>query len=193
MKIEKNLLFPTLVFRQFNIESEQNLIKINKFCDDLSYGQTVYHLQNLPLFTNLSKKILDTAKIWMEEFDYVYNSLKITNIWCNKLQKGKYHKPHTHPNNFLSGVYYPNSSETKIVFMDPRVQNKVFIPTRKKLTYLNSPDWLFPIEKNTMIMFPSWLSHYVGTIDKDRVSISFNIMINGDVGKSENFDNSFIN
>ena len=52
---------------------------------------------------------------------YEYDKIEITNMWANKMQNGDVHPPHTHSNNFLSGVYYLKSNNTApIQFFDPK-------------------------------------------------------------------------
>ncbi len=43
-----------------------------------------------------------------------------------------------------------------------------------------------------MILFPSWLTHYVPVNDtkEDRISIAFNVMLKGKVGSSEEYQSA---
>mgnify|MGYP001299168501 FL=1 len=47
----------------------------------------------------------------------------------------------------------------------------------------------YPAKVNRMILFPSWLEHYVPQNDTkfSRVSIAFNVMLKGQVGRPDNF------
>ena len=48
-----------------------------------------------------------------------------------------------------------------------------------------------PAKINRMVLFPSWLQHYVPKNNShDRISISFNVMLRGQVGRSENFQSN---
>ena len=100
--------------------------------------------------------------------------------WANVLGAGAYNIPHTHPDCMWSGVYYvdvgtkPESSPSSgmIEFIDPRtaVDNSSMPgdPFAGKLS--------FDPEPGLMIIFPSWLYHYVHPYHGRgrRVSISFN-------------------
>ena len=65
--------------------------------------------------------------------------IEITNMWGNILrpQSQRTHAPHTHSNNFLSGVFYlKTSSDTSpIQFFDPRPQSNVLKPRKKDLIF----------------------------------------------------------
>ena len=56
----------------------------------------------------------------------------------------------------------------------------------------NSTRYQMPAMVNRMILFPSWLQHYVPVNDsgKDRISIAFNCMLKGLVGEPTNFQSN---
>jgi len=68
-------------------QSNQNLHELKEF----------QHL--LFLVTTMTKSVLEFLKIG-------HVGLEITGWWANINAKGTAHKIHSHPNNFLSGVYY---------------------------------------------------------------------------------------
>jgi uncharacterized protein (TIGR02466 family) len=84
---------------------------------------------------------------------------------------------HTHPNNFLSGVYYVQTQAT-INFHDPRVQTAILRPPVKALTADNTDQVVVRVRDGTLLLFPAWLPHSVdpNRSTRERVSISFNIM-----------------
>lgn len=105
------------------------------------------------------------------------------NAWANVSRRGDYVRPHTHPGWDLSGVYYVSVGQSveqeglsgAIEFIDPRCGAGM----------LNSPGHPFtgtvqfrPCD-GLLLMFPSWLSHYVHPYagDSVRVSIGFNVQV----------------
>ncbi|MCI0666730.1 MAG: 2OG-Fe(II) oxygenase family protein [Methylococcaceae bacterium] len=122
---------------------------------------------------NLAKSILRFLRIGPEAFE-------ITGCWATVLAKGATHKVHSHPNNFLSGVYYVRTqpgSDT-INFHDPRSQPRVIRPPVVELTAENTDQVVVRVTNGTLLIFPSYLEHSVDTNMSagERVSISFNIM-----------------
>lgn len=109
-----------------------------------------------------------------------YAACEITGCWANILAMGAAHKSHSHPNNFLSGVYYvraPPGADT-INFHDPRVQTAIIRPPVMELTAENTDQVVIRVKAGTLLMFPAYLQHSVdanGSGD-ERVSISFNLM-----------------
>ena len=68
------------------------------------------------------------------------DAFEITGCWANVLAKGAAHKAHSHPNNFLSGVYYVRTEPEAgaINFHDPRYQAGVIRPPVVELTAENT-------------------------------------------------------
>ena len=131
---------------------------------------------------------------WLYEFDHDnVEQIEITGMWGNILKPGETHPPHTHSNNFLSGVFYLESdAETGIIFSDPRPAADVLVPRKKTKTNENSNLLSYISKQNRLIIFPSWLVHWVpiNKSKRDRISISFNIQIKGQVGEHHEFQSA---
>jgi uncharacterized protein (TIGR02466 family) len=110
-------------------------------------------------------------------------SLDFTNIWFNINSYKDFHRPHTHPQSVLSGVYYIEAThETgNIEFYPPGYElkhenwNKNFVKNTNKYTAHS-----FKIESVTgrLYIFPSWLLHSVepNPLYKQRIALSFNLI-----------------
>jgi uncharacterized protein (TIGR02466 family) len=102
--------------------------------------------------------------------------------WAIVNRPGAFNSPHVHPENHWSGVYYVQTSDFsvdpinkagQIEFADPRAAAfMVRMPEQKDLLSLT------PLQ-GTIVMFPSWLHHWVNpfSIDSVRISIAFNARI----------------
>ena len=109
-----------------------------------------------------------------------HDAIEITGCWANVLARGAAHRAHSHPNNFLSGVYYirTNSGTDTINFHDPRNQTGIIRPAVFELTAENSDQVVVRVQNGTLLIFPSYLQHSVdpNMSAEERISISFNIM-----------------
>lgn len=105
---------------------------------------------------------------------------EITAFWANVSARGARHHIHSHPNNFLSGVYYvvTKKGADTINFHDPRIQTGMIRPPVTELTAENADQVVVEVKAGTILLFPSWLQHSVDAnqSDGERVSVSFNIM-----------------
>ena len=108
------------------------------------------------------------------------DAVEITGSWVTILARGAAHRRHSHPNNFLSAVYYvqTDSGADTINFHDPRVQTGVIRPPVVELTDENTDQVVVRVHPGTLLLFPAYLEHSVGanTGTQERVSLSFNIM-----------------
>ena len=157
----------------------------------------MYHtddiLHNVSYFSNLRDVILNANRYHLIKLDYEYEHLEMTGMWANHLFAGDSHPPHTHSNNFLSGVYYLNTNEksSPIQFFDPRAQAQVLRPR-------NTPNWNnasmveFGSAQGIGYIFPSWLMHWVPSTQDERISISWNILVRGDYGEPGTLQNANI-
>ena len=106
--------------------------------------------------------------------------VEITGCWATVLAPGAAHRLHSHPNNFLSGVYYVRTrpGADTINFHDPRRQTGVIRPPVVELTAENTDQVVIKVRDGTLLMFPSYLEHSVdaNASDEERISVSFNVM-----------------
>ena len=190
--VTQHKLFPTIVSEfKYDMSSEEHGIVLK----ELRSSETKMILQTkdnlhtkLPLF---KKKVFETTEKVCREFKFLYNTLEITGMWANKLKKGDSHPPHTHSNNVFSGVYFLEQG-SPIQFFDPRPQASVLHPNLEYTTFDNSSMMQFNSQKGIGLIFPSWLQHWVPTTNKDRISISWNIILRGDYGQPHTLQNSHI-
>jgi len=87
---------------------------------------------------------------------------------------------HSHPNNYLSGVYYVRiqPGADTINFHDPRSQAGIIRPPVTELTSRNTDQVVVRVKNGTLLMFPAYLQHSVDPngSQQERISVSFNVM-----------------
>ena len=107
------------------------------------------------------------------------NEIVIPQMWINVNKKNDWNAIHLHGQYKLSGTYYvkvPKDSG-QIVFRDPRpsaISNLFMVNTFDKGEFRK----VKTIE-GLLILFPSYLDHFVepSNADEDRISISFDIVV----------------
>ena len=185
-------LFPTCVWklRLKPEDAERVNNKIKKKLNELTAGkprlspgktwQTEQQLHHFKEFEELIALIHGTIKGVLDFLQVVYDSFEITGCWANINATGAGHKAHSHPNNYLSGVYYVQTQDgaNTIRFEDPRSQSFVMLPHLKEFTGENSRSVILDVQNGTLVVFPAWFLHSVDRngSNKERISVSFNIM-----------------
>ena len=149
----------------------------------------------------LAKEIADSLRVVGAD------NPRVTCFWGNINKEKEFNPPHVHPASDLSGAYYVQVPENEITnddqlstagsicFHDPKLQKTMSSPLHaEELAYLelneysqpkdfpNRNPWADNIvkykpEEGLMLMWPSWLLHYVepNLSKESRVALSFNI------------------
>lgn len=185
-------MFPTLVWKiQLKRELHQaidaaivrSLERMRTGLPQLAPGQGWQSepvLQEREEFQELAACVKDAARSVLRFLRIGYEDFEITGGWATVLAKGARHKAHTHPNNFLSAVYYVRThpGANTINFHEPRSQAGIIRPPVTELTGENTDQVVVKVANGTLLVFPSYLEHSVDPSGsaEERISISFNIM-----------------
>jgi len=115
-----------------------------------------------------------------------YLEFYITQSWINVTKPGGHHPKHIHPNSIISGVYYYKMEESDgIAFYDPNWKIKQAIRIEPvKGSPLGGISMSIRADAHQLFLFPSWMEHGVHPNPQattDRISISFNVFVKGDL------------
>jgi len=185
-------IFPTFVWRiQLTPEVRQrvnsNILRvITQLKPDLAEippggsWQSGQDIHNREQMLDLISCIDSTAQTVLRFLKVAHNGIEITGCWANINASGALHPIHSHPNNFLSGIYYVSThpGADSVNFHDPRSQTSIIRPPVTELTSQNTDQVVVTVSDGMLLMFPSYLAHSVAPNESDnlRISISFNLM-----------------
>ena len=186
---------------EMNIRSPSPLTPIPTSSDVKSgFSTDQQDLHKLLIFKPLVDELTKIHEFILRNLEYEYDKVEITNMWANHLYGGDSHAPHTHSNNFLSGVYYllagkneeTNQETAPIQFFDPRPQANVLRPRTSKPNQNNASMLSFNSENGIGLIFPSWLQHWVPPTPLERISVSWNVLVRGHYGEPKTLQNAYI-
>lgn len=185
-------IFPTFVWKvqlraKFYEEVNKSILtalhRMRRRSSELTPGkawQSNQEIHKLEEFRDFILYVNDTVKTALQFLKIGYDAFEITGCWVNINAPGTSHRIHSHPNNFLSGVYYvqTQTGAGTINFHDPRIQTNIIRPPVTKLTAGNTDQVVVSVRNGTLLVFPSYLQHSVdpNKSDEERISVSFNIM-----------------
>jgi uncharacterized protein (TIGR02466 family) len=184
-------LFPTFVWRTRLAPETYGPIneRLGRFLDDLVSGkvveigskfQTEQTLHLRPEMTELVELANGALSSVLEFLKVRHDGFDITGCWANIGAPGSPHKMHSHPNNFLSAVYYISAPEggNSITFHDPRPQPAIIAPPHTEMIAANAGKADFKVADGDFVVFPAWLFHSVpvNRSQQKRISIAFNFM-----------------
>ena len=185
-------LFPTFLwvhelmpadFEEINGDIRRKLDELMKSAPPPAPNTTFQTASDLHLsreFRRLNAFIKFATEKTLDFLNYEQLPFEITGCWANIGTPGAVHNEHSHPNNFLSGVYYvhaPDGANT-ISFRDPRMQAHTITGRERSPTMKTASTVTIDIKAGRMVLFPAWLLHRVerNKSDENRISVSFNIM-----------------
>ena len=196
-RLQHQKVFPTHIFScdNFYPYHKELLEVINLgYEHHLPNWQSRHSLHQQNNFKQFAEYIIEANKeVIRDRLNYEFDDIRITDMWANVLKPGEYHAPHTHSNNSWSGVWYADAEDTSgICFADPRVQANVIQPSSKP-NLDNATVLEYTAKTNRIYLFPSWIYHWVPALKKNktRTSVSWNIQLVGNVGKSTTFQSAF--
>jgi uncharacterized protein (TIGR02466 family) len=141
-----------------------------------------------PLFAELKKTINEHIK---EYINIIYPNTNldvyITQSWANYTEPNQYHHKHSHPNSFISGVFYVNAIKNEDMIKFYKDLPPIYQINHNQSNNYNSQDVAILVETGDLVLFPSNFTHNVPptTSKETRISISFNTFIKGNLGDED--------
>lgn len=206
-------LFPTpVVVRNFEPSNELvsffNSLEVNKRFDENTKNEMIvrkyygHHTNNIQILkekecSELRKFILSTALEFSNEvMCYKCKELTDTISWLSIKAPGEQHIPHTHPNSFISGVYYYEDvpETTPLIFKKGGTKSETtfqmippFDREKSRQNPLATEEYGILPKKGDLVLFPSYLLHYVPVNSSagNRGGLAINIMPMYNLGENE--------
>lgn len=184
-------LFPTNIMH-FNLQDQKEFTAFDKIIDDIRYADTSaggitegdvrtcyeddWHekVRVLPIWDELDALMLSCVS------NYCYTQsiepLIISNSWYTIMNKGSRVHRHRHEDSVVSGTLFLKMPEGShgLAFVNPTIPYRM----RERNNQTNDSNavvHLQEVKEGDMLIYPSWLEHFVPPIScDDRITISFN-------------------
>ena len=192
MKIET--WHPTTVLAELLTDIDTKaLAEYAYFIKDSSEGRTVTNFNGWqsndldledPAFEKLLKAVDQYSNILHQHLNFRKDTKQVVdNMWININPRGGSNKLHAHGESCISGVFYIkcNKDSGKIVLPHPAANFIYNTPEiiLEEYTERNSQFCEHSPQEGKILMFPSWVYHYVeaNMSEEDRISIAFNTKV----------------
>lgn len=136
-----------------------------------------------PMFSKHLELMKKEITQLIKEYKFV-TDLDLPSMWININSKYSYNNRHTHPGASVSGVLWIKVPENSgdFVFEMPDLFNYTLLSKTSNQHLIENnllPAWAIKPKEGSMVIFPSYLPHYVdqNQNDEDRISVSFNLIL----------------
>lgn len=152
-------------------------------------------LKVLDKFPSIKNKLLGgIGNAIYEITKYVNVEYRICLSWITKTVKGNFSMQHHHNNSFMSGVLYLNGNDDTEICSSIRFINPLpyywesYSDVSSGVTPYASTGCEIRPSKGLIILFPSYLQHYITCqiTDHERYALPFNILPKGEFGIGDN-------
>ncbi len=128
------------------------------------------------------KPLIDRVNLESNKFHTscgMKHSLVVTDAWHNDGNPEYICRPHLHPHAFSVATYYLNDSDVELYLLNPinSLENLIIPELVDYYTEYNRVYMKIPPKEGLLLIFPSWIVHYVENIKDNRMSIAFNLSI----------------
>ncbi len=121
--------------------------------------------------------ITSEVRTFAKQIGIDMKDVKLGRSWFNIQKRGSTIMQHNHRRSVISGAFYLHADKdaAPITFANPLMAHKMYEPSVGGRTDYDVESINIPAETGKLVLFPSWLEHYVGYNNSDmRVTLSFN-------------------
>ena len=128
-------------------------------------------------FALVKSVITSEVRKFAQQIGINMQDVNLGRSWFNIQKRGSAIMQHNHKRSVISGAFYIYADEdaAPITFTNPLSAHKMYEPSIGGTTDYDVEFLNVPSETSKLVLFPSWLEHYVGNNNSDmRVTLSFN-------------------
>lgn len=147
------------------------------------------YLLDSPKLADLAAMVVDCVDRYATEVWRAKDAkVRVTQSWMNYTKPGQWHHKHAHPNSLFSGVLYVKTDESRDKIFFHQDGYRQIKPAYSEWNLYNSESWWLPVKSNSVVLFPSWFTHSVETVQDgpERMSLAFNTFPAERVGDNQN-------
>ena len=154
------------------------------------YVSKTTQLLNHKALASLKKFIIKKAKEYTRDILEIKEEIYLTQSWSTINTLNGFHKLHSHPNTFISLVYYAQC-EDGLIFFDLNTSSIRecfnFQYTIKNYNIYNSENWRLQVQAGDIVLFPGHIRHgsAVNESSIPRIIVGANFFIKGKLGSEE--------
>ena len=199
------IFFPWVSTTKIDENLDNLFVELKKFgLEQIPETEDAYMTKNITVlnrFPDTKKLFEDKVQKLLNSVFNITNDIAMTTSWLTQTKPNGHGGLHNHQNSYMSAIFYPEmvkKDQGCLFFSDQNIRHAWFYPDQlpdKKINPFNASSFEIEPEKNTMVIFPSYLQHGIkyNKSDVDRYSLAMNFILVGKFGHGDSTLNISIN
>jgi uncharacterized protein (TIGR02466 family) len=175
----KNIFSAGISIHILNEINNKDIIKYAEKNNNFKIKKDIKNILKNKVFEKLNNIVKNKMQdYFLNIYSKKYN-IKLDSGWTNVDNEEFISIPHVHTEGFLSAVYYPLSTDGKLVFLNPMVAllSKQSSNIIENYNEFNSEYYQIDVKTNYLVIFNSMLQHHIMYSKQKRISVAYNGII----------------
>jgi uncharacterized protein (TIGR02466 family) len=175
----KNIFSAGISIHVLNEINNKDIIKYAEKNNNFKIKKDIKNILKNKVFEKLNSVVKNKMQDYFANIYSKKYNIKLDSGWTNVDNEEFISIPHVHTEGFLSAVYYPLSTDGKLVFLNPMVAllSKQSSNIIENYNEFNSEYYQIDVKTNYLIIFNSMLQHHIMYSKQKRISVAYNGII----------------
>jgi uncharacterized protein (TIGR02466 family) len=175
----KNIFSAGISIHILNEINNKDIIKYAEKNNNFKIKKDIKNILKNKVFEKLNNIVKNKMQDYFSNIYSKKYNIKLDSGWTNVDNEEFISIPHVHTEGFLSAVYYPLSTDGKLVFLNPMVAllSKQSSNIIENYNEFNSEYFQIDVKTNYLVIFNSMLQHHIMYSKQKRISVAYNGII----------------
>jgi len=175
----KNIFSAGISIHVLNEINNKDIIKYAEKNNNFKIKKDIKNILKNKVFEKLNNIVKNKMQDYFSNIYSKKYNIKLDSGWTNVDNEEFISIPHIHTEGFLSAVYYPLSTDGKLVFLNPMVAllSKQSSNIIENYNEFNSEYYQIDVKTNYLVIFNSMLQHHIMYSKQKRISVAYNGII----------------
>ena len=176
MKDIKHIFSAGISIHILNDMDNKNMIKYAEKKENYKLKRGNKSILKEEIFKKLNNIVRDKMQNYFENIYVKKYTIKLDSVWTNVDNDEFISIPHVHAESFISAVYYPLSTDGKLVFLNPMLAllSKQSSGMIENYNEFNSEYFQVDVRTGYLVIFNSMLQHHIMYSKQKRISVAYN-------------------
>jgi uncharacterized protein (TIGR02466 family) len=175
----KNIFSAGISIHILNEINNKDIIKYAEKNNNFKIKKDIKNILKNKVFEKLNNIVKNKMQDYFSNIYSKKYNIKLDSGWTNVDNEEFISIPHVHAESFISAVYYPLSTDGKLVFLNPMLAllSKQSSDMIENYNEFNSEYFQIDVRTGYLVIFNSMLQHHIMYSKQKRISVAYNGII----------------